>query len=396
MRKYSDFNKIVFYDSYDDYENKTRYENSIYIPMYFYTLPRLREHIPIEKRNMIREGNNSVYIKTRERELSLIAQLYLDTIEEYENKELNSEYIPYRNESIYCYYRIIYYNHHNFYNNPIKLKLKVNVSDKVADSICSNRLIYEYECVWDYAFEFAQMGIIRSSKHANIIATELFRWIFIERDDSRFEKLVYILQTLLDKELLDLTNFVIPLYDYFNKFISPEEHRRRSKLLLALKKHPIYNECTKRFDLAIRNYNIKEFKIRVETYRSNRFDEYDTPNDFKCLPFTDGSRMIPKEILPGWSWVLKDPTPKSKPVTSNEGCYIATCVYGSYDCPEVMILREYRDKTLSKSSFGKFFIKIYYSISPTLVKHFGNHRLFKKIWKTIIDRIINRLKHFYQ
>ena len=89
-------------------------------------------------------------------------------------------------------------------------------------------------------------------------------------------------------------------------------------------------------------------------------------------------------------------TPKSKPVTSNEGCYIATCVYGSYDCPEVMILREYRDKTLSKSSFGKFFIKIYYSISPTLVKHFGNHRLFKKIWKTIIERIINRLKHFYQ
>ena len=110
MCKYSDFNKIVFYDSYDDYENKTRYENSIYIPMYFYTLPRLREHIPIEKRNMIREGYNSVYIITRERELSLIAQLYLDTIEEYENKELNSEYIPYRNESIYCYYRIIYYN----------------------------------------------------------------------------------------------------------------------------------------------------------------------------------------------------------------------------------------------------------------------------------------------
>lgn len=390
MRKYSDFNKIVFYDHLDDI-----IYIDVYIPMYFYTLPRLREHIPIEKRNMIREGDNSVYIKTRE--LPLIAQLYLDTIEEYENKELNSEYIPYRNESIYCYYRIIYYNYH--YNNTFKLK--VNVSDKVADSIvadsiCSHRLIYEYECVWDYAFEFAQMGIIRSSKHANIIATELFKWIFIAQDSSRFEKLVYILQTLLDKELLDLTNFVIPLYDYFNKFISSEEFRRRSKLLLALKKHPIYNECAKRFDLAIRNYNIKEFKIRVETYRSNRFDEYDTPNDFKCLPFTDGSRMIPKEILPGWSWVLKDPTPKSKPVTSNEGCYIATCVYGSYDCPEVMILREYRDKTLSKSSFGKFFIKIYYSISPTLVKHFGNHRLFKKIWKTIIDRIINRLKHFYQ
>ena len=27
-----------------------------------------------------------------------------------------------------------------------------------------------------------------------------------------------------------------------------------------------------------------------------------------------------------------------------QGCYIATCVYGSYDCPQVWILRRYRDE----------------------------------------------------
>ena len=29
--------------------------------------------------------------------------------------------------------------------------------------------------------------------------------------------------------------------------------------------------------------------------------------------------------------------------TSSGGCYVATAVYGSYDCPEVWVLRRYRD-----------------------------------------------------
>ncbi len=33
----------------------------------------------------------------------------------------------------------------------------------------------------------------------------------------------------------------------------------------------------------------------------------------------------------------------------NSGCYIATAVYGSYDCPEVWVLRRYRDYKLSKT-----------------------------------------------
>ena len=36
-----------------------------------------------------------------------------------------------------------------------------------------------------------------------------------------------------------------------------------------------------------------------------------------------------------------------------DGCYIATCVYGSYDCPEVWTLRRFRDDTLAKSDAGE-------------------------------------------
>lgn len=74
------------------------------------------------------------------------------------------------------------------------------------------------------------------------------------------------------------------------------------------------------------------------------------------------------------------------------GCYIATCVYGSYDCPEVWRLRRFRDNQLSKTWCGKTFISTYYAISPTLVKWFGDTAWFKKTWKAVIDRIVIKLK----
>lgn len=47
---------------------------------------------------------------------------------------------------------------------------------------------------------------------------------------------------------------------------------------------------------------------------------------------------------------------------SNSGCYIATYVYGSYDCPQVWTLRRFRDYTLHETWYGRAFIKCYYAI----------------------------------
>lgn len=74
------------------------------------------------------------------------------------------------------------------------------------------------------------------------------------------------------------------------------------------------------------------------------------------------------------------------------GCYIATCVYGSYDCPQVWTLRRYRDKKLANTWYGRIFIKIYYAISPTLVKLFGNTNWFKCYWKNKLDKIVLKLQ----
>ena len=73
------------------------------------------------------------------------------------------------------------------------------------------------------------------------------------------------------------------------------------------------------------------------------------------------------------------------------GCYVATSVYGSYDCPEVWTLRRFRDNTLDHNIFGKLFIKSYYATSPTLVKYFGDKKFFKMIFKPILNRFVKKL-----
>ncbi|MBQ2987985.1 MAG: ankyrin repeat domain-containing protein [Clostridia bacterium] len=74
------------------------------------------------------------------------------------------------------------------------------------------------------------------------------------------------------------------------------------------------------------------------------------------------------------------------------GCYVATAVYGSYDCPEVWTLRRYRDYTLGSTWHGRAFIKTYYAISPTLVKWFGETEWFKKMWRGTLDRMVANLQ----
>ena len=72
-------------------------------------------------------------------------------------------------------------------------------------------------------------------------------------------------------------------------------------------------------------------------------------------------------------------------------CYVATAVYGSYDCPQVWTLRRYRDYTLAETWYGRAFIRLYYAVSPTLVKRFGHMEWSKKMWKPKLDKMVEKL-----
>lgn len=85
-------------------------------------------------------------------------------------------------------------------------------------------------------------------------------------------------------------------------------------------------------------------------------------------------------------------TDKAPEKQSGDGCYIATAIYGSYDCPEVWVLRRFRDYSLAQNLPGRMFIRVYYTISPCLVRLFGDTEWFKHFWKSKLDFLIKCLK----
>ena len=74
------------------------------------------------------------------------------------------------------------------------------------------------------------------------------------------------------------------------------------------------------------------------------------------------------------------------------GCYIATMAYGSYDAPEVRVLRRFRDEVLKKTFIGRVFIANYYAFSPLLVKFVKKTGFAEKFIRRRLDRFVNRLK----
>ncbi|MEE1154240.1 MAG: CFI-box-CTERM domain-containing protein [Acutalibacteraceae bacterium] len=85
-----------------------------------------------------------------------------------------------------------------------------------------------------------------------------------------------------------------------------------------------------------------------------------------------------------------------KNTTPKEGCYIATAVYGSYNAPEVVTLRSFRDKILYKSKIGRLFIKVYYKVSPPVAYKLKNTTYVNSVVKHILNRFIYYLKKSYK
>lgn len=69
------------------------------------------------------------------------------------------------------------------------------------------------------------------------------------------------------------------------------------------------------------------------------------------------------------------------------GCFIATACYGSYDAPEVVLFRKFRDEVLQETLFGRIFIKTYYYISPPIADFISHRELLKGFIRDILDKL---------
>ena len=144
----------------------------------------------------------------------------------------------------------------------------------------------------------------------------------------------------------------------------------------------------------------ESYEKAKNTIRNARYNHPDWPKSFLddwekgALTFIDSVDRrccLATEEFANW----KPSTGKSSSSStssSSGGCYVATCVYGSYDCPEVWMLRRFRDNTLASAWYGRAFIRIYYAISPTVVKCFGKTKWFTAIFKSGLDKLVEKLR----
>jgi tetratricopeptide (TPR) repeat protein len=73
------------------------------------------------------------------------------------------------------------------------------------------------------------------------------------------------------------------------------------------------------------------------------------------------------------------------------GCYIATTIYGSYDCDEVVKLRRFRDEHLAKSVLGRCFIRVYYKLSPAFSRYIHTESKLRIKIRRFLDGVVSRM-----
>ena len=78
---------------------------------------------------------------------------------------------------------------------------------------------------------------------------------------------------------------------------------------------------------------------------------------------------------------------------NNSGCYIATMVYGDYEHPQVLVLREFRDKILAQFLIGRLYIRFYYKYSPSWVKALEHNKMINKSIKKLLNVFIKIYKY---
>lgn len=88
---------------------------------------------------------------------------------------------------------------------------------------------------------------------------------------------------------------------------------------------------------------------------------------------------------------------QAKVTKQEKGCFIATAVYSSYDAPEVLVLRRFRDDVLLKTSLGERFVKAYYALSPGIANRLQKSERASRILRALfLDPIVQILKYMRQ
>ncbi|MFN0292073.1 phospholipase D-like domain-containing protein [Pedobacter helvus] len=153
--------------------------------------------------------------------------------------------------------------------------------------------------------------------------------------------------------------------------------------------------------LSEENYKYKSFyhQIREHRFEGNRFRNLIRPDYLKVKEFDtlkknfNNPSMIKFYLKQFENDRENNQRIKAAESKKNEGCYIATMVYESYDHPNVILLREFREKKLNTNYLGKIFIKGYYRYSPKYVQFVKDKRFMRLFSSMFVKGIVKILKN---
>lgn len=97
--------------------------------------------------------------------------------------------------------------------------------------------------------------------------------------------------------------------------------------------------------------------------------------------------MVFGPVTPGWT---EDNIRLATQITAI--CFVATAVYGDPDAPQVLVLRQFRDRVLLATEEGRDLVRLYYHHGPDWAAWVLDHRWSRRVLRPALDLIASSIE----